>query len=102
MKILAIEKELNTQAGENIKDLYKKEALTVYNLYKEGTLREIHFNQDKCAIIILECESIPIAASILDHLPLVQKGLISFELHALSPYTGYDRLIEPPEKRHDQ
>ena len=94
MKILAIEKELKDTAGGDIKELYKNEALAVYNLYKEGVVREIHFNQDKCAVIIMECENIDVAKSVLDNLPLVKQEIIEFELHALSPYTGYDRLMK--------
>jgi len=94
MKILAIEKELKDTSGGDIKELYKNEALAVYNLYKKGVVREIHFNQDKCAVIIIECENIDMAKSILYNLPLVKEKLIEFELHALFPYTGYDRLIK--------
>ena len=93
MKILAIENELDKNIEGNISELYEEEALHVYNLYKDDVIREIYFNQDKCAVIILECKNIEEAKSIIDGFPLVQAGLIEFAFHALTPYTGYDRLI---------
>ena len=94
MKILAIEKELAAQAGENAAELYKQEARRVYALYLEGALREIYLNEANCAVLVLECESPEAAQGLLATLPLVQAGIIAFDVHELRPYRGYGRLMQ--------
>ena len=46
-----------------------------------------------CAILILECDDKIKATVLLNELPLVKKGLIDFQLMALSPYSGLSRII---------
>ena len=94
MKILALEKEVDGVDWSNCDELLKQEALQVYQLQKSGIIREIYFNQNHCAIIILECESTSVAKNTLNKLPLVKSGLINFEVMELTPYNGFDRIIE--------
>ena len=94
MKILAIEKEIKTANWSNENDTLVKEAEKVYELYLSGSLREIYFNDNHCAVIILECENLDSAEKLLSTLPLVQKGLISFEIMELNPYTGFNRIVK--------
>ena len=94
MKILALERELKTTDWTTRKELLKEESRIVYNFYKEGTIREIYFNESKNAIMILECESISKAEELLKSLSLVKEGLIVFTLMELKPYTGFDRIIK--------
>ena len=92
MKILAIEKEVPGVDLRSVsKTLLAKEALGVYNMYLSEQLREHYFNEENCAILLLECDSK--AQELLEQLPLVTKNLISFELMELHPYTGYDRIM---------
>ena len=93
MKILAIEKPVEGIDWESIPEILKQEAAYVYMLQMQNRLREIYFNQDKCAMIILECKDKAEAESILNEFPLVKKKFISFEIHELLPYTGFDRLL---------
>ena len=70
----------------------KAEAQRVWQLYQEGVLREIYFRQDRSeAVLILECDDIETAKQTLHSLPLVQSGLIEFELIPLGPYPGFAR-----------
>jgi hypothetical protein len=62
-------------------------------MYLAEQLREHYFNEEKCAVLVLECESKAAAEMLLAGLPLVEQGLIAFELIELRPYTGYDRII---------
>jgi len=94
MKILAIEKEIGGVDWSNRDEILKQEALQVYELHKQGIIREIYFNQNHCAVIILECESTIVAVNILKGLPLVKNGLIDFEAMELTPYNGFDRIIK--------
>jgi muconolactone delta-isomerase len=92
MRILAIEKEI--KPGKNPKGLHKKEAKRIYELYKEGTIREIFFTkEDHAAVIIFEVGNLSEAKKIIHGLPLVKSGCIEFDVRELVPYSGYDRIL---------
>lgn len=93
MKILAIEQEIEGKNWNTAKAILKQEAEHVYMLQKQGVLREVYFNEDKCAILILECKNKTEAEVILNKLPLVEHNYIKFEIKELLPYTGFERLI---------
>lgn len=96
MKILAIEKEVSGVDWNTVsKDVLALEAHEVYNMYISGFLREHYFNEEKCAVLVLECENKARAQELLATLPLVQQNLITFQLMELLPYTGYDRIMKP-------
>ena len=94
MKIIAIEKELQSVSGDSVAALYKAEARQVYALYLQDALREIYLTEQHCAIIVLECADMDEARQLLDTLPLVQSGVIAFDVHELHPYKGYGRLMQ--------
>lgn len=94
MKILALEKDMPGIAPEQFRPHLKAEAARVWELYQADVLREIYFRQDRhSAVLVLECESVEDARRILVTLPLVQQGLIDFEIIPLAPYPGYERLF---------
>lgn len=94
MKILAIEKESPGVSTRDFVPHLRDEAKAGWELYKEGVIREMYFRDDKPeAILILECKDLDEAREKLSGLPLVEKGLISFELIPLRPYHGYERLF---------
>jgi len=93
MKILAIEKNLKQVDWNKLQPVLKDEALRVYELYQCCFIREVYFNEHKNAILIMECDNKEHALEILSTLPLVESGLIAFEVMELNPYTGYRRLI---------
>ena len=94
MKVLAIEKDVPGVSREQFTPHLKAEAAKAWELYKAGIFREIYFRQDKPqAVIMLECKDSDQAKQILDTLPLVREGLISFELMPLGPYPGFERLF---------
>lgn len=93
MKFLAIEKEIESADWSNTEGVLKEEAQHVYNLYLDGTIREIYFNDENCTVLLLECENKTAATELLAAVPLVKSGLIEFELTELRPYTGFKRLM---------
>ncbi len=94
MKILAIEKQVVGVDWSTVsKELLAQEALDVYRMYLKDQLREHYFTEEKCAVLILECDSKVQAQELLGKLPLVEKNIIAFEIMELRPYTGYDRII---------
>lgn len=94
MKILALEKEMPGFTAEDYRPHLKAEAARAWELYQAGIFREMHFRaDDHTAVLILECDSVEDARNILDTLPLVQAGLVDFEIMALVPYDGFSRLF---------
>lgn len=94
MKILALEQENPGGTAEAFRPHLKAEAAQVWELYQAGIMREIYFRQDRPeAVLVLECNDIEEANNILGALPLVQAGLIVFDLIPLVPYPGFARLF---------
>jgi hypothetical protein len=95
MKILAMEVESEGVKPEQFTPHLKAEARRVWELYQNGTIRELYFRADRSeAILILECADTNEAQHVLESLPLVKAGLIRFEVVALIPYVGFERLFE--------
>jgi len=94
MKILAIETELKKLNAISNKEILKQEALAVLELQQKDVLREIYFDENHCAVLILECNNKTEAEKILSGLPLVKNGFIQFKIKELHPYTGFLRLFE--------
>ena len=94
MKIIALEEESEEAQPSAFIPHLKPEAKKLWELYQCGHVREVYFREDqKLAVLILECESVESAKQILSRLPLVKKGLIRFELIPLIPYSGFERLF---------
>jgi hypothetical protein len=63
-------------------------------LYRAGVIRELYFRQDRSeAVLVLECADAEEAQRALAALPLVQQGLIAFDIIPLVPYPGLARLF---------
>ena len=94
MKILAMEIEAEDIQPEQYKPHLKAEASAVWELYQRGKIRELYFRADRSeAVLVLECADIAEAQGILECLPLVMAGLITFEIIPLVPYPGFARLL---------
>ena len=94
MKILAIEREQPGVKDDDFMPHLKEEARRVWELYQAGVFRELYFRQDQpSAVLILECADVDEAGDVLDSLPLVKEGLITFDLIPLKAYPGFFRLF---------
>lgn len=95
MKILALERELESTSSADFKKYAKEEAKVLWDLYSSGFVREIYFRDDEdSAVLVLEADSASVASDKLNELPFVSKKLIKFELVLLKPYPGFERLFE--------
>lgn len=94
MKILAIEKEMPGVLGTDYQPHLEAEARKAWELHQQGLIRELHFTDDHCAVLVLEASDKAHAREIVDQLPLVQQKLIDFELFALTAYPGFARLFK--------
>lgn len=94
MKFLAIEHECPGLMEDDFRPHLKAEAARVWELYQAGIIHEMYFCPERSvAVLMLECASPEEAQAVLDTLPLVYAGLITFELLALVPYSGFARLF---------
>jgi muconolactone delta-isomerase len=94
MKILALEHELPNATAEQFQQYASDEARKVWGLHQAGIIRELYFRADKNeAVLVLECASVIEAQEMLATLPLVNAGLISFEVIPLKAYPGFARLF---------
>jgi hypothetical protein len=94
VKILALENELSGVAPQAFQPMLKAEAQCIWELQQAGRLREAYFRADQhTAVLVLECRNIEEVQSLLNDLPLVAAGLITFELIPLAPYDGLARLF---------
>jgi hypothetical protein len=94
MKFLAIEHPAGEGAPQISTDLLAAEARRVWELQQAGVIREIYFNPDHDAVILLECGSETETTAALESLPLVAAGCIRFDVMSLRPYDGFARLFE--------
>jgi hypothetical protein len=94
MKYIAIEIEVEGVDWNNSNPILKEEAKVALKLFEQGIIREMYFDEENCAVLILECQSKDQAEESISMLPLVKTGMIRFEIRKLKPYTGFSRLIE--------
>lgn len=94
MKYLAIEIEIEGVDWNSSEVILKEEAKTALKLFEQGLIREMYFDEENCAVLILECQSKAEVEQTLAQLPLVTAEMIKFEIRELKPYTGFSRLLE--------
>ena len=93
MMILAIEQENQGVTSADFKPHLEDEARKVWELQQKDIIREMYFNNENDAVLILECADINEAKDILSNLPLVKNNLITFKLMSLTAYSGFSRLF---------
>ncbi|MBN1681201.1 MAG: superoxide dismutase [Anaerolineae bacterium] len=95
MKLLAIEHEVaGVTRVDFTPELGRAEAARAWELHQAGVIRELYFRQDRNeAVLVLECASVEEAHAVLHTLPLVEAGLITFDVIPLKPYPGFARLF---------
>ena len=95
MKILALEVEAEDASPEQFEPHLRAEARRAWELHQSDHIRELYFRADRSvAVLILECADTKEAEQVLETLPLVQAGLIRFDVIPLVPYPGFGRLFE--------
>ena len=98
MRILAIEKEGPAAGRGDMRGFLQVEARCVWELCQNDKIREIWFTvSERRAVLLLECASPEEAGALLATLPLVREQFISFEILALKPYDGFERLFHAPD-----
>jgi hypothetical protein len=94
MKLIAIEHEVPGKTAADFAPRLRAEAQRVWELSQAGLIRESYFRADRDeAVLVLECAGVEEAEEVLGSLPLVQAGLIQFEVIPLKAYQGFARLF---------
>jgi hypothetical protein len=99
MRILAIERPVDgVDQSQFTAELAAAEARRVWDLLQAGAIRDLSYRDDQAsAVLALECADAAEAAAVIETLPLVQAGLIEFELIPLRAYPGFARLFGEDE-----
>jgi hypothetical protein len=72
------------------------EARRAWELHEAGIVRAMHWRSDRRDVVIeLEARDEAEARAILDTLPFVAAGGVTFEVIGLRPYDGWTRLFAP-------
>ncbi len=75
--------------------LLKQEAKVLWDLQKNGIIRNIWFTKNsREAILIIEADDTIRTKEIIDTFPLVKEGLITYDIVELVAYDGYERLFK--------
>lgn len=78
---------LNRQVREELRALWQ--------LYRDGVVREMYSPGGPGAVLILECESALAATELLHALPLVARSTVTLELIELHPFQVLEILFAP-------
>ncbi len=91
MKILALARAVpNTSPEAFTPELIKAEVSAVVKLYQSDFVREIYVRQGgPSAVLIIESDSAEAARAALGVLPMVEKGLLDFEMIPLAPFPAF-------------
>ena len=74
--------------------MLKQEAKVLWDLQKNGIIRNIWFTKNsREAILIIEAKDSIRTKEIIDTFPLVKEGLITYDIIELVAYDGYERLF---------
>ncbi len=93
MKILALARGVqNTSPVAFTPELIKAEVSEVLRLYQTDFVREVYVRLGTpAAVLIVESDSAESARASLGVLPMVEKGLLDFEMIPLAPFPGFYR-----------
>jgi muconolactone delta-isomerase len=99
MRILAIERDADGASAERFTpEVLAAEARRTWELQQAGIVRELYFRADNpAAVLVLECADLDEAGRALASLPLVEAGLIQFDVIPLRAYPGFARLFAAEE-----
>lgn len=90
MKFFVIGKRHPKFAPEEFAPHLEAESRRARQLYAENTVREIHSRTDgKGAVLVIEAADQAAAEAAMKSLPLVEKGMLEYEIYGVQPYRGF-------------
>ena len=97
MKILVLPKPIEGVSREEMLRHAPAEIQSVWELYKQGIVREFYTRANEAGrvVLVLESASEEAAREALSVLPFVQLHLIDFDVIPLAPFFGLENLSAP-------
>ena len=94
MKILVLPKPIEGVSREEMLRHAPAEIQAVWELYKQGVVREFYTRTNEAGrvVLLLESTSVEAARDALATLPFAQLHLIDFDLIPLAPFYGLEQL----------
>jgi hypothetical protein len=98
VKVLGIGHARTGIRWEHIAPYVGEEARSVWKLYESDRVREFYLRADHRpgVVLVFESEDVSEAERLLAALPMVEAGLLDFEVIPLRPYIGFRELFENP------
>jgi hypothetical protein len=98
VKVLAIGHARSGISWEHIALYVGEEARRVWELYESDRVREFYLRADDQpgVVLVFECEDVTEAERLVAALPMVEAGLLNFEVIPVRPYTGLREQLERP------
>ena len=94
MQVLAIDKMSKHITEEELIPHLPKELAATVKLYLEEKIRTFYFRKDRPGVVfIMEAESLEEAKGMLDKLPLVELGILDFDLIPIGPLAPLENLL---------
>jgi hypothetical protein len=96
MKILVMPKPIEGVTREELLQHAPAEIQAVWELYKQGIVREFYTRANEAGrvVLMLESASVEAARDALAILPFVELQLIDFDMIPLAPFVGLERLFQ--------
>ncbi|WP_290918941.1 hypothetical protein [Halodesulfovibrio sp.] len=95
MKILAIDKVMPDATPDKVKETFMDEVNYTVKMYLADVVREMYFRQDRSGtILMLEAPSLEEARGLINKMPMVQAGLIDYELIPVGPFVPLALLLD--------
>jgi hypothetical protein len=98
VKVLAIGRAGRGIGWKDIAPYVGEEARRVWELYESDRVREFYLRADDQpgVVLVLECDDLAEAERLVAALPVLEAGLLDFEVIPLRPYVGLRRLFVDP------
>jgi hypothetical protein len=98
VKVLAIGHPRSGVRWEHIAPYVGEEARTMWERYEIDQVREFYLRADHQpgVVLVFECDDVSEAERLVAALPMVEAGLLDFEVIPLRPYMGFRELFQDP------
>ena len=98
VKVVAIGRARSGVGCQDIAQYVGEEARQVWDLYESDRVREFYLRADgrPGVVLIFECDDPSEAERLVAALPVLEAGLLDFEVIPLRPYAGLRRLFVDP------
>jgi hypothetical protein len=95
MKFLAMSRRVAGVTNEQVAVHAVAEALQAFRLMSSNVFEQMYFSADwKGVVLVMQADSRAAAEAILQTLPMVEHGVIAFDLYGLTNYDHFSRLFK--------